>query len=468
MARDTPHSDAAAGSEEGAKATPDCSGASSQTLSQPPESASHPNQVTELLAGAAAAAAHRTCLAASFSHRVPHYRQMHTWDCGVACVLMVLRALGSSQHHWGTLLELCPTHSIWTIDLAHLLAACGARCQLATVTLGANQVPPSLSTAQPFLVVVVILPHALPGFARLPDWLNAESLFSLQAYSGAGFYAEHIQQDSARVERLFGTAAAAGIGLACRSVTLGELSRLLLGGSCLIIALVDRLTLDSPSCGSTAGGGKGSPRSTDHPSGQQSVAATAPAVTVTAATTEVAAASVAAAKTAAAAEGTAAGSNEAAASAGGREPEQQEGSEEVQGGEAEAAADAYVGHFIVLCGYDSGTHAFEMRDPASHRERQWVPAARLEAARKRFGTDEDLLLVEAPPPDAGTGAEAAPGGEAAAAAGAAEAAAATAAATGAAAGAATGAVAAVAALQATAAAQQVGSAAACATATALR
>ncbi|KAI3432758.1 hypothetical protein D9Q98_004298 [Chlorella vulgaris] len=443
MARDTPHSDAAAGSEAGAKATPACSGASSQTLSQPPESASHPNQVTELLAGAAAAAAHSTCLPASFSHRVPHYRQMHTWDCGVACVLMVLRALGSSRHHWGTLLELCPTHSIWTIDLAHLLAACGARCQLATVTLGANQ-----------------------------------------AYSGAGFYAEHIQQDSARVERLFGTAAAAGIGLACRSVTLDELSRLLLGGSCLIIALVDRLTLDSPSCGSTTGGGGGStaaggggstaaggggsPRSTHHPSGQQSVAATAPAVTATAATTEVGAASVAAANTAAAAEGTAAGSNEAAASAGGHEPEQQEGSEEEQGGEAEAAADAYVGHFIVLCGYDSGTHAFEMRDPASHRERQWVPAARLEAARKRFGTDEDLLLVEAPPVDAGTGAEAAPGAEAAAATGAAEAAAATTAATGAAAAAATGVVAAAAALQATAAAQQAGSAAACATATALR
>lgn len=182
------------------------------------------------------------------------------------------------------------------------------------------------------------------------------------------------------------TAAAAGIGLACRSVTLDELSRLLLGGSCLIIALVDRLTLDSPSCGSTTGGGGGStaaggggstaaggggsPRSTHHPSGQQSVAATAPAVTATAATTEVGAASVAAANTAAAAEGTAAGSNEAAASAGGHEPEQQEGSEEEQGGEAEAAADAYVGHFIVLCGYDSGTHAFEMRDPASHR--YWV------------------------------------------------------------------------------------------------
>lgn len=37
-------------------------------------------------------------------------------------------------------MQLCPTHSIWTIDLAHLLAACGARVQMLTITIGANQV----------------------------------------------------------------------------------------------------------------------------------------------------------------------------------------------------------------------------------------------------------------------------------------------------------------------------------------
>ena len=67
-------------------------------------------------------------------------------DCGLACVLMVLRALGLRQYHMGSLLELCPTRSIWTIDLAHLLAAAAAaggwvgRVQLLTTTLGANQV----------------------------------------------------------------------------------------------------------------------------------------------------------------------------------------------------------------------------------------------------------------------------------------------------------------------------------------
>lgn len=34
---------------------------------------------------------------------------------------------------------MCPTRSVWTIDLAFLLNALGARVQMLTVTLGANQ-----------------------------------------------------------------------------------------------------------------------------------------------------------------------------------------------------------------------------------------------------------------------------------------------------------------------------------------
>ena len=37
------------------------------------------------------------------------------------------------------------------------------------------------------------------------------------------------------------------------------------------------------------------------------------------------------------------------------------------------------------------------RDPAAARESLRIPASRLEAARKSFGTDEDLLLITLPP-----------------------------------------------------------------------
>ena len=32
------------------------------------------------------------------SHVVPHVKQTYNWDCGLACVLMVVRALGASAH----------------------------------------------------------------------------------------------------------------------------------------------------------------------------------------------------------------------------------------------------------------------------------------------------------------------------------------------------------------------------------
>ncbi|KAG8651403.1 hypothetical protein MANES_07G122900v8 [Manihot esculenta] len=53
----------------------------------------------------------------------------------------------------------------------------------------------------------------------------------------------------------------------------------------------------------------------------------------------------------------------------------------------------YTGHYVVICGYDAGTDEFEIRDPASSRKSQRISSKCLEEARKSFGTDEDLLLV---------------------------------------------------------------------------
>lgn len=53
----------------------------------------------------------------------------------------------------------------------------------------------------------------------------------------------------------------------------------------------------------------------------------------------------------------------------------------------------YMGHYVVICGYDADACEFEIRDPASSRKREMVPMKSLEEARKSFGTDEDILLV---------------------------------------------------------------------------
>ncbi|OEL36015.1 hypothetical protein BAE44_0002966 [Dichanthelium oligosanthes] len=53
----------------------------------------------------------------------------------------------------------------------------------------------------------------------------------------------------------------------------------------------------------------------------------------------------------------------------------------------------YMGHYVIICGYDADDCEFEIRDPASSRKRERVTMKSLDEARKSFGTDEDILLV---------------------------------------------------------------------------
>lgn len=266
-------------------------------------------------------------LPTAFSHSVPGITQAFNWDCGLACVLMVLKALGFRHYHMATLMQKCPTRSIWTIDLAHLLAACGVSgVQLLTITVGANQ-----------------------------------------AYSDEHFYAESILADSRRVRHLFETAAAAGILVEQRSVTLPDLIALLLAGSHLLIVLVNKVTLGLGPC---------------HGKGQDACSS--------ASRTSSSSSCAAGVCDALAARGSSSREHTAAGLA----------SDRGYGAEA-AAGGRYLGHYIVVCGYDASRDAFDVRDPArSGSGSGWVPAARLEAARKCFGTDEDLLIVPVPPTDA--------------------------------------------------------------------
>ena len=75
-------------------------------------------------------------------------------------------------------------------------------------------------------------------------------------------------------------------------------------------------------------------------------------------------------------------------------------------GVAGLSADAYTGHYVLVCGHDStgacaeavagaGDDVFLVRDPASSRPLLAVPGEQLEEARRAFGTDEDVLVVRA-------------------------------------------------------------------------
>ncbi|KAF9597940.1 hypothetical protein IFM89_022758 [Coptis chinensis] len=134
--------------------------------------------------------------------KVPHIGQLHSWDCGLACVLMVMRTLGIYDCDFHVLEELCNTTSIWTVDLAYILQKFYTSFAFFTVTLGAN-----------------------------PD------------YSVETFYKDHLPQDVVRVDRLFQKSLDAGINIQRRSLSSEELSVLILSGNYIAIALVDQYKL---------------------------------------------------------------------------------------------------------------------------------------------------------------------------------------------------------------------------------
>ncbi|KAG8085800.1 hypothetical protein GUJ93_ZPchr0010g9035 [Zizania palustris] len=206
---------------------------------------------------------------------VPHVQQAFTWDCGLACVLMVLRTLGiDCCDDIADLEKLCRTTSIWTVDLAYLLNKFSVYFSFFTVTLGANP-----------------------------------------QYSAETFYREQLQEDIDRVDELFGKALEAGISIQCRSISAYDIAFLLLSGHCIAIALVDKTKLNS-----------------SWMNGLQDM---------------------------------------------------QHLSEDSD----------YMGHYVVICGYDADACEFEIRDPASFRQRERVSMKSLDVARKSFGTDEDIILL---------------------------------------------------------------------------
>lgn len=143
-------------------------------------------------------ASHPPSLRRSQFIEIPHINQIYTWDCGLACVLMVLKTIGVNNYDIQALADLCCTTSIWTVDLAYLLQRFSVAFSYFTVTFGAN-----------------------------PN------------YSVESFYKEELPNDLVRVDMLFQKAMEAGIDIQCRSISSEEISILILSGKYIAIALVD-------------------------------------------------------------------------------------------------------------------------------------------------------------------------------------------------------------------------------------
>ena len=74
---------------------------------------------------------------------LPHVRQKSDWDCGLACVQMVLKKALGDDFQLQDFEAICEKkgfgRSVWTIDLATILSEFGLRYTLYTVTLGVDE-----------------------------------------------------------------------------------------------------------------------------------------------------------------------------------------------------------------------------------------------------------------------------------------------------------------------------------------
>ena len=73
---------------------------------------------------------------------IPHVRQKNDWDCGIACVEMILRKYLGQEFDKEILDSLGKSlgfgTSVWTIDLANILVHFNIVCVYHTITCGVN------------------------------------------------------------------------------------------------------------------------------------------------------------------------------------------------------------------------------------------------------------------------------------------------------------------------------------------
>jgi hypothetical protein len=270
--------------------------------------------------------------------RVKKERQRESWDCGVACVQMVLGVLGGEDANPSRrlLFPRIAGSSTWSIDLAYLLSEYGVDAQ----------------------------------------YLTANPAIDEDAYKSNSFYAASLAEDALRVRRLLRAAPQERVEVRQMRLNAREMWEMMkseetgprppspspappLSPMSRGLARMPRIEsgVSLESMGATMD------EAMDIVDSPRATPAAVPGFDVASAT--------------------------AAAPAGG-------GAE----AEPENMVHDFVGHFVLILSADEERGCYVIVDPARDDERTYVPRADLDAARIADGTDEDLLLIDAfsPPP----------------------------------------------------------------------
>ncbi|CAO3597212.1 unnamed protein product [Absidia cylindrospora] len=212
-------------------------------------------------------------------HVVPHIMQDTNWDCGLACVAMLLHGMNMPT----SLEELnkqCEVESIWTIDLAFLLR------------------------------------KYIQDFTYYTSYIG-----SRKEYQNTRFYQERFDQDESRVNHLFSIAKTSSIHVVRMILPLGDLKRFLFCQKFAVIVLVNAWFMKCDIC---------------------------------------------------------------------KKPH----SDAIAACGQMANDNAYLGHFVVLIGYDPTDDMFIYRDPATRDRFCVISAEDLDHARQAEGTDHDCIVIQ--------------------------------------------------------------------------
>ncbi|ORX88055.1 hypothetical protein K493DRAFT_341409 [Basidiobolus meristosporus CBS 931.73] len=139
---------------------------------------------------------------------VPHIIQLADWDCGLACVYMILVGLGLKNTSMTDIRQACAVESVWTIDLAYLI--------------------------RKFYDV---------DFTYYTSYMGINPTHTTQE-----FYQESMEGDEERISRQFSAAKKNNIRVIRMILPLVDFKRFLLGQKYAILTLVDLRFLKCEKC----------------------------------------------------------------------------------------------------------------------------------------------------------------------------------------------------------------------------
>ncbi|KAJ2000899.1 hypothetical protein GGI04_003963 [Coemansia thaxteri] len=257
-------------------------------------------------------------------HPVSKVLQQDSWDCGLACVCMILRTFGYTTCTIAQLARQAQTDSIWTIDLAYLL-------------------------------------H---HFLRADFTYYTKCLGINPEHTQHDFYRQDLDDDEARVQRLFARARRdAVIQIVEIVIPLIDLKRFLVHRQYVAILLVDSAMIKCIACEKFR---RAATAHASHHHGRSrsmnlfSFAGSRPPPTTT-------------------------GASAAAAPAGGMF---------TWFSRRRQIKDGYLGHYILLIAYIPSLDVFLYRDPGIPEEYCLATACTINTARNRPGTDADCIILK--------------------------------------------------------------------------